>query len=98
MLNIVIDEVPTTAGLLSIAGLVTLTVLLPVLGRYIVKTADPVDVVTEVVPDTIEPSAIVSVKPLEPVKVCKSSPSNAAVIVKAKLALGVEVLAVKVMV
>ena len=89
---------PVTAGLFPDAGHVAIIVIDPIAAKYMLCTAVPVVVVTEVVPDIVLPPLSLKTAVQVPVNNALSSPLSVAVIVKVKFADGVRVLEARVMV
>ena len=82
--------VPTTAGLDPEAGQVQSITLSPIVLRYIVKVAVPVEVVVDKVPYMVSPVFIVRDAVQLPKKAAVSSPVIRAVRVKGKFTDGLE--------
>lgn len=77
---------PVTEGLVPVAGTVTVTTLGPLVEKYTINAAVPVDVDTDVEPAMEGVAEIPAV--IVPVNGLVSSPLNVAVTVKSKFAQG----------
>ena len=89
---------PVTAGLFPDAGHVAIIVIDPAVAIYILYDAVPVVIIADVIPDILFPPLSLKTTVQVPVNSALSSPFRVAVIVKVKLADGVELLVARVMV